>query len=275
VKSNERTYVRRLPGDEPLDAVVAKARVFLDEGHRYGYQQIVLLALLCLTRRVKLPWAARRMVRSVLDHAAKALSDLVPTGASRMICSEYVYRSYDEASDVSPDPFRIEIAVTPTFAGTTALTSDAEDGSFLDWALTLPEEHFVGALAVAPTFGGGFDEAEATAEIDALLEQYAEELRSVGEVPADPPPLTGLSPTFAGGVPEPSVDELAASIGAFALAWSAATGGDVEPTFGGAVGGALVKGAIAGLTADTIAADFVTPGDLWKTTSLTPTAQVR
>src|SRR5262245_24144274 len=88
VAGNEMTVVRRLP-DQDMAPVLAKANFYLDGRVPYAYQQIVLLALLTTTRKIPMPRVARRLVRSVLDHAAAALNEMFGTGTKTMICSEY------------------------------------------------------------------------------------------------------------------------------------------------------------------------------------------
>jgi len=63
---------------------------------RYGYEQILLLAMLCSTRRV--PGVAGEVIRRVLDSASEVLAQLIHAGQEPMICSELVYRCYTEAS---------------------------------------------------------------------------------------------------------------------------------------------------------------------------------
>ncbi|MPV36380.1 C40 family peptidase [Georgenia subflava] len=84
--------------DADTGAAVARARAYLDDGVPYAYQQILLLAGLCLTRRVPIDNALfRRALRRILEAAAELLNALVDRGTDLMICSEYVYRCYREA----------------------------------------------------------------------------------------------------------------------------------------------------------------------------------
>src|SRR5262245_10942981 len=54
----------------PAEPVAERIQYYLDEGDRYGYEQLLLLALLTTTRRIpgisSIPWL-RSMVRTVLD----------------------------------------------------------------------------------------------------------------------------------------------------------------------------------------------------------------
>ena len=78
------------------------ANELVDSGVPYAYQQLVLLAVLCSTRAVPLPSVARRFVKRALEGAADALnSKLDSDGSQLMICSEFVYRCYAEATPPS------------------------------------------------------------------------------------------------------------------------------------------------------------------------------
>ena len=104
------TLVLRLK-DPPTQMTPVRKRAlrFVAEGHRYAYEQIVLLAFLCLTRRLPAAPALRSFVRGVLDAAAAALAKQVAAGSEPMICSEFVYRCYDEAVHRPDDAYSIVI----------------------------------------------------------------------------------------------------------------------------------------------------------------------
>ncbi len=77
--------------------LITKMDYFTDPANaqRYGYEQILLLAMLCSTRKVD--GVTGEIVRRVLDDAAEIVADLVHAGKQPMICSELVYRCYTEA----------------------------------------------------------------------------------------------------------------------------------------------------------------------------------
>jgi len=84
----------------PAQPVLDDIARFVSQGERYAYEQDLLLALLTTTR--KLPfggWASGLgvLLRTVLDSAAEFLETIVAAGKQPMICSELVYRCYDEA----------------------------------------------------------------------------------------------------------------------------------------------------------------------------------
>lgn len=95
---------------DDLSPVISRAKAYVDIGNQYAYNQIVLLAFLCLTRRlIPLP-GVRRLCRSILDQAASWLAALSSAGSGPlkpMICSEFVYRCYDEAYHMVGGPIHI------------------------------------------------------------------------------------------------------------------------------------------------------------------------
>ncbi len=68
---------------------------------RYGYEQILLLALLVSTQQIAWEWipGIASFVRDALDAAAAELASLTAAGRGPMICSELVYRCYEEAGE--------------------------------------------------------------------------------------------------------------------------------------------------------------------------------
>jgi hypothetical protein len=111
VRYNRLTVVRDLATAPDMAPVVARARSYVDSGAAYAYQQIAFLAVLSVTRRAPLSPVARRLVRSLLDRGAAALNQMAEQDRRLMICSELVYRCYDEAVAGVPDPYRLEIGV--------------------------------------------------------------------------------------------------------------------------------------------------------------------
>lgn len=83
-------------GDTDRSHVLAVADQYRAEGQHYAFDQILLLALLCSTRRISLP-VAGPVLRIILDHAADLIAELLKGGKEPMICSELVYRCFTEA----------------------------------------------------------------------------------------------------------------------------------------------------------------------------------
>ena len=259
------TEVRRLENTD-LTPVLDRASSFLADGDKYAYHQIVLLALLAVTRRIPAPWAARRLIRSALDHAATAVGDLIPTGKTRMICSEFVYRCYAEAAP--PSPIAVDLA-------TVFAVPASVEPTMLDWALTQSDREV--QLAPAATFAAGFDAAVAEAELEQRILEYADAANLTGVLPRETAPST----TFAlpGALePEPTDDEILASMGAFGTALQASSpGGAPDAAFAidlAAIGTVALKGALQGIADVSVDANFVTPRDLEKATSLVSVGRI-
>ncbi len=271
--------VRRHLVNEPLEPVLETAETYLDNRNFYAYQQIVLLAVLGLTRRIPARGLARRMIRSALDHAARALMDLLPLGASWMICSEYVYRCFDEAVSGSSDPYRVQIAGLDY--GARLLNEE----SWADWA----EQRTAQVDVAAPmTFElpGRFDADVAEAELAPLIVEWA--AFAGVEDDLDPLPEAGPVPmTFEHATPgaaasvaaeqreEISDQDLQAAMVQFSetLKVARGTAPGVPVSFGlvpATVAGAAVKGALKGLRELTADPNFVTPRDLLVSHSFSP-----
>ena len=262
VGSNVFTEVRRMDGLAP-EHVIEQANSLVKNGNEYAYHQLVLLALLAVTRRIPVPWAAKRLIRSALDHAATALGDLVPTGKTRMICSEFVYRCYAEAAP----PSLIDIQLATVFAA-------ALDGEppLLDWAMQQGDIEV--QLPPLTTFGP-FDIDAAQAEVEQRIIEYAEDAGLAGTLPEE----VVITPTvtFAAPAPQPTNEDLLGSLAAFGLALQdTADGAKAPATFGigSTIGSAALKGAIKGIIDVSVDANFVTPRDLAKTNSLTTIGRI-
>jgi hypothetical protein len=256
VRDADWVLVRRLP-DVPADVrpLRTRASAYLAQGNRYAYEQILLLAFLCLTRKVKVTPALRPLVRSALDRAASFLNDLAQgaTGAGSrepMICSEFVYRSYDEALPAREDAFTIRIAVEGRGRRGVAPARRTVRGRGIH-----PESVLGRTLAKPPTrrsLGRGARVAPGRGEdLEPLIERYLQEVKVAR------PGLAAESPRDA------AVD---AAVQRFADSLLAATGpGKPRPVRRG-VAAAAGNEAVAHLART--AADFVTPGDLLRTESL-------
>ena len=68
-----------------------------------------MLAFLTLTRKLKVTPVLRTLIRRTLDAAASVLTRYISQNREPMICSEFVYRAYDEALPEIDDPFSLRI----------------------------------------------------------------------------------------------------------------------------------------------------------------------
>ena len=86
-----------------IDPVLERAAYYLKSGDRYAFEQILLLAFLCIARNLAGSSVLGRLIRETLDAAAAFLLHLFNTGREPMICSEFVVRCYREALPGSVD----------------------------------------------------------------------------------------------------------------------------------------------------------------------------
>ncbi|GAA2718295.1 MULTISPECIES: hypothetical protein [Streptomyces] len=233
---------RTLTTPADMSPVLAVARGYLARPVSYAHQQIVLLAVLCTTRRVPLPPGGRRMVRTVLDQAACAVNTMAERGRQPMVCSEFVARCHGEARPCEPYVLK------------TGDDEAAADGrTLLECAHSHPD---LPRLPV-PEATGAFDPAAAEKALAPLVSAYA---TAVGRT--DFLPLGHALPASAPPA-EPGEEELLGAMTAFGNALHRAARpqehrGPVPP------GEALER-----IRAMAAAPDFVTPGDLVRTASLT------
>lgn len=252
IKDNDRTYVRRLPSGPGMAPVVVKANEFLSNGVPYAYQELMLLAVLSLSRRLPTTnLMLRAIIRTTLDKAAELLNSLVDRGRDLMICSEYVYRCYDEAGDPA---FHLAIGTTA------AAAAPDEDGTLLAWMRGRPDPPLAPGIAAGTTRDPGEVAAQAGAELEPMIAELAEE-QSPHEAEALAPFPALAAPAAAALVSDDELHEAAvrfrdalnsARVGSLGSALSAAPAWDLFQTV----------------------SDFVTPGDLLRCPSLVTVSTV-
>ncbi|MBC7791574.1 MAG: hypothetical protein H7Z74_16635 [Anaerolineae bacterium] len=308
LKGNEFVKVRRLKDLPPdMSPVLGVADNYLSQGQRYAYEQILLLAFLGLTRKPKVTPILRALLRTVLDAAAVMLNKLIAGAVGDgnrqpMICSEFVYRCYDEARPELTDIYALSInrpsapatraavpagaMATPASAATPASRgSGVHPDSLLAWAATPTARVWSGDEARpsrGSTRGPVAEPATPTqAELDALIKVYLDEVKEVPSPSgvARTPRGRGRSarPARSAATKSVSDEELRAAIDRFAVAYSTAESvGVVAPSASKRKRGtASARPQSVSLSRAQpfenlvrTASDFVTPGDLLKTESL-------
>ncbi len=265
-----------------MKPVTKKAYDYLKSGNRYGYEQIVLLAFLGITRKLPVNPYLKWLLRDVLDQAAHLL--MISGDRQPMICSEFVYRCYDEALPLPTDPYTLRISTFP-MTGTeirTRVRGMAEaphrcrmhPDSLLAWTedVMTPRKKSTADRPVIsferPKEPGGkgrppvIDRKLAAPGMDALIEKYLEEAKR---------PVTRAFDTGA----SLRTPEMLAGIGRFAEAYETATKKGkmrrAEPWSAGAVRGEAPSALGHLLSA---VADFVTPGDLLRCGDLFHVGQI-
>lgn len=126
IKESNYVLVRRLKTDPgTMQPVVNKAEDYLAIGNRYGFEQLLLLVFLALTRKLHVNRYLEWLLRKIFDKAAEWL--MAHGDKQPMICSEFAYRCYDEALPVAHDPYSLDIEPFPgtTFGGIPGASSFA------------------------------------------------------------------------------------------------------------------------------------------------------
>ena len=261
--------MRHRPESETVAPVLQVARKYLDQGNRYGYEQILLLAGICLTRKVDIDSPTlRRLIQTTMRKAVDLIERLHRKGKEPMICSEFVFRTYDEALPQADDPYSLRILSQTGRLCRHFSRLRHRRGWFTD--ATPPEPPVVhpesllgilessGETAEALPAPGGFKSAMPRAEedIEPLLEQYLAEAE--GEKAAAAPPFRAH---------EVSKDELldTARLLVTEMAVSAAGQDTIEKAM---YASPPSDAEPATKTFAEILADFVTPGDLLLSPSL-------
>lgn len=82
------------PAGPPIDV----ARQYLKTGGNFAYHQLFLLALLAIFRRAPIPIFLKKLLRPFIKKALGDLNDVLQQGKQPVICSELLYRIFDEAT---------------------------------------------------------------------------------------------------------------------------------------------------------------------------------
>lgn len=68
-----------------------------------------MIAMICLTRKVVFKPVAVRFVRKIMESANMILTRMKDSDKAAMVCSEFVYRSFNEAASNGKNPYAIVI----------------------------------------------------------------------------------------------------------------------------------------------------------------------
>lgn len=246
--------------------VLRHAEGLLADGQRYGYEQLLLLTFLALTRKLKVTPVLRALLRKVLDSAASLVARLTAAGREPMICSEFVYRCYDEALPASDDEYTIEVNPYPAIAtpvrGRAAAVPDRPRGKGIhpDSLLVLSASSTTKAWRARPAraVAGAIPRDVDEAELNVLIASYLDEA-------TDTAPRGKSRSRLTAAASRETDEDVRAAVLRFASAWM-----DV-PAPPAARGGIVAAATRAGNPLDHLlrtAADFVTPGDLLHSESL-------
>ena len=200
-----------------MNPVRCVAEKYLAAGNRYAYEQIMLLAVICLARKLDL---GDPLVRSIA-HRAMTAADSVIQGLTRegkqpMICSGFVFRCFDEARPELDDPYTLEIISQATSRprqrfsslrkrlGTAAIGIAASPAVHPDSLLPRLEKYFVAPesipVASAAPLAAGWHE-----EMDYVIGRNVAEREG-----------RGLAGAAAQAVPEVGMEDLETTTAQFA-----------------------------------------------------------
>ncbi len=104
----KKIHVLRLK-DRPynMTPVITKGKEYL--GTRYAFEQLLLLLFITTSRRVRSNFLLLRLVNKIITAGSKMLLQLTNGNKEALICSELVYRSYNEALPNPIDAYTIEL----------------------------------------------------------------------------------------------------------------------------------------------------------------------
>ncbi len=86
------------------------ANDYIADGNRYAYAEILLLAVILVTRKVNFDnsWLGKIAFCS-MQKANNWIEEMFSDGREPMICSEFAFRCYDEADLAEEDPYTLTI----------------------------------------------------------------------------------------------------------------------------------------------------------------------
>jgi hypothetical protein len=257
IKGNEYVVVRRLQSvPDTMQPVIKKADKYLAIGNPYAYDQIVLLAFLGLTRKIPDNVYEKWLLRRILDQAANWL--LPQDDKQPMICSEFVYRCYNEALPAAHDIYSLEIDPFPglkrasaaaKMAASKAQLKNVHPESLLAWAINTVTTQPAMAAAQTKKQALAGPERFAGMSMDDLIDSYLNEAHKTIERPL-------------GIVDSSKSPDMLNSVMNFSRALYGAQGAPksrAKKAFSPA--GATINKAALDFLCKTVA-NFVTPGDL-------------
>jgi hypothetical protein len=261
IQGTDWVEVRRLP-DAELDRklLLDVAQRYIDQGNRYAYAEILLVATICLTRKLDLHhWLLGRIALGAMNQANRLIAAMVDQGKEPMICSEFVYRCYDEALDADDDPYSLTIlsqqGAPSRRRSRRRLRRQALTAAAASDIPNIHPESLLGRIMAEPQKVQRMTKAGAP-EVAPPLEMTDEEQEAlIAEYVGESPPTQAMR---APSVPEPTQQDLEQAATDFAASLLAS-----DDRQYGALQDAPPTTRIA-----TAIADFVTPGDLLKSPSL-------
>jgi hypothetical protein len=251
-----------------MQPVLKVAAEYVAGGNRYAYEQILLLAFICLTRKVELSnGLLRKIIVGAFDRANEMINQITARGREPMICSEFVFRVYDEAISDRNDPYSLEILSQGTGQPRRCFSRFRQrvHNSAATPEIDIPTVH-PNSLLVRIQNKMGMNKQLTKNTVHAkIAEAQLEEL--IREYLDEPRVMKSSADTADTIVPEVSEEEVEAAAAEFTetLLSIRATDAKGQPLSGAEYVAAAPFSARVVATV----ADFVTPGDLNRSPSLT------
>ncbi|AOY78135.1 hypothetical protein [Clostridium formicaceticum] len=101
----------------PYQPIISVGQHYVDEKTKYAFDHLIFLAILGITREIPLDITSKKIMRSILDNATAYLFKLLDKGTTPMVCSELVYRCFDEADSEKKYQLTIEALTLEDFKG--------------------------------------------------------------------------------------------------------------------------------------------------------------
>lgn len=120
-----------------MEPVIKQAKEFIKNGHQYAYEQILLLAYICTTRKMvgnKNDPYSKRIVQRAIDNATHINKKWFSSNKELMICSEFVYRCFEFSDKELRDRYSIQLRTHDKIGAKplarTSTKSDAPERTF-------------------------------------------------------------------------------------------------------------------------------------------------
>jgi hypothetical protein len=274
--SSKWVAVRRLVAPhDAIDPVLLCAAQYLEYGDRYCYEPILLLAGIFLLRPMDLRAPeVRYLVKTVLDKATAVLRRCQEDGEQPLLCSEFVWRSHDEADSREDNPFALQVPPFSELGVPARRIGSQRNGRGLPAASAVPAESLLGLLqqrygslpAALHTTPGAAALAPPPQVSDAVLDMLIEAIVDQRSGP-------GRNAAVASELPVLILHDLRTAVQRLANALHDVTEGGRRLGAGAFRARLLPAWATPAETLLEYAADFITPGDLLRSASLMTVAE--
>jgi hypothetical protein len=132
--------------DYPFDPIYKVANAYVAAGTKYAYDHLLILAILGATHEIPLDPTAKKLLRIVLDNAADFIFKLLDEGKTPMVCSELVYRCFDEADSSKKYQFGVsELKMTDILKNTNDFLNNQSNAVDMDIDLLNSKKNFIEA----------------------------------------------------------------------------------------------------------------------------------